>query len=319
MLHHVFICLLSLFPILAFAATATGYAAKRQTSGATISALENRRAGIGLWLGGPPLLVALLALGSDYLSQCGHLPSRLAACRGSVSTIEFAMERYASRDGQQFYPELSAKPGRLSIQNCDTRGVCFIPQYLSCREVLACPQGTWPDVLLEEDGLPKIDDCLENSSYIYLGYAIHDESEMQTFAAAYKKRMDEGLAFNADLIAPAADGKGAKVICRLRGEKRKASTGEGESKHPPESHFEGRPEVLHQGETTHYTAEERSRIPVLIERLGHHRPNGGNVLYLDGTMEYLRYPGSWPMTEKTMAILRDMEAYRPQREESKTP
>jgi hypothetical protein len=236
-----------------------------------------------------------------------------------VFTIGFDMERYASRDYQHFYPELSAKPGRLAIQNCDTKGVCFFPQYLSPLEVLTCPQGTWPNGLLQEDGRPTIVDCLENSSYIYLGYAIHDEAEMQTFAAAYKKHMDEGLAFSADLIVPPADGKGAKVVCRLRGEKRKTSTGDGEGKHPPESHFEGRPEVLQEGEATHYTAEERSRIPVLIERLGHHKLMGGNVLFLNGHVEYMRYPGCWPMTEKTMAILRDMEAYRPKREESKTP
>ena len=39
-------------------------------------------------------------------------------------------------------------------------------------------------------------------------------------------------------------------------------------------------------------------IPVLIERPGHHKLQGGHVFFLDGHVEWIPYPGPFPMTEK---------------------
>ena len=49
-----------------------------------------------------------------------------------------------------------------------------------------------------------------------------------------------------------------------------------------------------------------ARIPVLIEWPTHHDVPGGNVLFLDGHVEFIPYPGPFPMTERFIATLRDM-------------
>ena len=58
----------------------------------------------------------------------------------------------------------------------------------------------------------------------------------------------------------------------------------------------------------------RSQIPVIIERPSRHRTirneseaYGGNVLYLDGHVEFVVYPGKWPMTEKTIELLGQLD------------
>jgi prepilin-type processing-associated H-X9-DG protein len=53
-----------------------------------------------------------------------------------------------------------------------------------------------------------------------------------------------------------------------------------------------------------------SSIPVLIERPSGRwfKASGGNVLFMDGHVEFLRYPGPWPMTEKTIHALEQIRA-----------
>ncbi len=167
----------------------------------------------------------------------------------------------------------------------------------------------WPEGLPQENGHPTVDACLQNSAYIYLGYAVHDETEMTAFAKAHKRRLDEGLPFDADLAV--GDPLGSRVIRRLSGDERRLLLLSGHGDDSSESFHKEERSVSNDKEMANLLGNDCSRVPVLIERLGRHRPNGGNVLFLDGHVEYLRYPGRWPMTEKTMAILRDMEAYRP--------
>ncbi|HQE84281.1 MAG TPA: hypothetical protein PLM14_14870, partial [Candidatus Hydrogenedentes bacterium] len=40
------------------------------------------------------------------------------------------------------------------------------------------------------------------------------------------------------------------------------------------------------------TASRNSRPPLVAFN---HIPGGGNVLYMDGHVEFIRYPGSWPI------------------------
>ena len=49
-----------------------------------------------------------------------------------------------------------------------------------------------------------------------------------------------------------------------------------------------------------------SSIPVLIERPGF-QDAGSNVLYLDGTVRFMPYPGEWPMTEKFIKALESLD------------
>ncbi len=49
----------------------------------------------------------------------------------------------------------------------------------------------------------------------------------------------------------------------------------------------------------------------MIERLDNHIPGGGSVLYIDGHVEFVRYPGEWPVTEESIGILESFDAPQP--------
>ena len=49
-----------------------------------------------------------------------------------------------------------------------------------------------------------------------------------------------------------------------------------------------------------------SRYPLFIERPGLQR-GGSNVLFWDGHVEFMEYPGPWPMTEKFIKALESLD------------
>lgn len=53
--------------------------------------------------------------------------------------------------------------------------------------------------------------------------------------------------------------------------------------------------------------QEKKTIPV-EERSASHDTPGGNVLYLGGNVEFIPYPGKWPMTERAIALLNELDA-----------
>jgi len=112
---------------------------------------------------------------------------------------------------------------------------------------------------------------------------------LKEFASGYRARIAQGQRFDEDLQVRTKDGQHNTVVFRLR--------------HNVECLFEV--EGLGKPQSCNVAA---SRIPLLIERQGHHKKEGGNVLYLDGHVEFLRYPGKWPMTPETMSVIDSLEA-----------
>ena len=55
-----------------------------------------------------------------------------------------------------------------------------------------------------------------------------------------------------------------------------------------------------------YSSPLRIPLPILIERPGLQR-GGSNVLFLDGRIEFMPYPGPWPMTEKFIKALESLD------------
>lgn len=112
----------------------------------------------------------------------------------------------------------------------------------------------------------------DDRSYFYLGYRIPDQATLEQFAAAYRKRAESGKPFDVDLPLTASDG----VVPRLRGRE---------------------------------SADHVSRIPIMIERYpNRHDPASGNVLYLDGHIERVKWGEKWPMTPEAMDVLLALDA-----------
>jgi len=115
--------------------------------------------------------------------------------------------------------------------------------------------------------------------YWYLGYALPDEEAGMVFVKAYREFFEEtGKPPIDDRIeARTHDGGDGGWIDRLRGQWHERESG--------------------------------SPIPVFIERPGHLR-GGSNVLFLDGHVEFMKYPGPWPMTEKFIKALESLDALK---------
>lgn len=110
----------------------------------------------------------------------------------------------------------------------------------------------------------------------YLGYGVTNDAEGQTLIEAYRRQVESGGGFTADLSVE--KGRGTLGSDSLR--------------------------VLHFNLPGALAAEglplsgSVPRIPVLIEHPSANEPRGGWVAYLDRQMTWLPYPGPFPMTEQ---------------------
>lgn len=136
---------------------------------------------------------------------------------------------------------------------------------------------------------------MDDQSYFYMGYVISNDDELSAFAEAYKERIAQGLKFDEDLPAPPGRGSmGSDTFYRVReGVERFFAEGAAES------------------------AVFQSNIPVMWDRFSmrgdfgmefNHVPGGSNVLFMDGHVEFVKYPGKWPLTKEAGAIFAQMDA-----------
>ncbi len=181
---------------------------------------------------------------------------------------------YSNESQGQFWPPLSLTPGELAPRDAEV-----YPEYVADRYLGACPGAE------DEGEVEHFDD----RHYVYLGYAMLNDSDMQQFATAYSAEIAAGGDFSEDLVISSSYGDS---LLRL--------------KENVESSI-----VIDNGNPIYLTAARRD-IPVMIEWPGNHEgQTGGNVLYLDGHVEWHDYPGEFPMTEATITALDSIADWTP--------
>lgn len=224
------------------------------------------------------MVLAVVVVGAlATLRALGHAreEARLASCR-PVYLYEL-VSRFAD-DTDGLFPPLSPVPGRLMYD------ATFLANHADIVNDHYCDADPNPPeaALLDHsfDAWKNIDDW----SYIYLGYVIENQSQLETFAAAYRRVIAEGGDFTGDLKVPPGEGNGGgDTIYRLR-------TQDELLKLVPS--LEGR----------------LSPLPVVLEWPGNHA---------DDLVQYMCYgadrqttgtfPGAWPITEEAMAVLRALD------------
>ena len=193
-------------------------------------------------------------------------------CRMTLSSVSEALGTYSRQnDGQ--YPPLSPFPGDLTFSPESKDALLEIEPDL--RYDMTCDAKQMTSTPFDDDFGNS-----SGSTYVYLGYAIESEEQLDTFVSAYDEHLTTGLPFDADLLV--AEGKGTgggNMILRLT-----------DFKETP-----GRKVNL-------------AKTPVLIDWPENHDNEGANVLFLDGHVEFVTYPGKWPMTEHTIQVLQDLKA-----------
>jgi prepilin-type processing-associated H-X9-DG protein len=158
------------------------------------------------------------------------------------------------------------------------------PEYLTDPRILICPSE--PDAA---QWIAKKEDAIDDEAYFYLGYAVTSDNDVATYCTEYKQCVGKGKVLDGDLSVPTGTGScGGDVLLQLKeGVQRFFIT---DINNPASVKM------------------QFCSIPVLIERPENHGSVGGNVLFIDGHVEFMRFPGQWPMTEKTIAALKELDA-----------
>lgn len=202
-----------------------------------------------------------------------------ADCANNMKQLGLTFKIFANEIKGEVFPHLSREPGRLMFawegdgHALEGDGV-LSAEFLSDLSVAGCP-GSGPVASPPDD-----------TDFAYLGYLMRNDEDMRRFAEAYEN------------WAAKDDGKGAWF-----------------TDDKPRSPDEGIVRVREGIERFLITdinnpagaALAQSQIPTLIEWPDRHAvaggEQGGNVLFMDGHVEFMTYPGEWPMTEETIGIL----------------
>ncbi|HPO15519.1 MAG TPA: DUF4190 domain-containing protein [Candidatus Hydrogenedentes bacterium] len=221
--------------------------------------------------------------------------ARRSACQGNLKQMGLVYKMFANESKGNYFPELSSEAGRLM---CVSKEI--FPDYLTDAGILICPS----DANLtasEQSDLVNETMIIDKVSYTYLGYVIMSDDEMEAFAEVYKQRVAQKLPFNEDLDAPPGRGSmGTNKFYRLR---------EGVER-----------ELLNDPNNTSSAAKLLSEIPIMWDMITagqqgalffNHVPGGANVLFMDGHVEFRRYPGEWPVSRRSAEILSGLTTMKP--------
>lgn len=250
--------------------------------------------------------------------------ARRTSCAQNLRQLGLAMAMYANESGGHFPPKASR------IRSFMVSHASLFPEYISDVRVLVCPS----DSTHEPDGLVAIqkdpdlsatqrDDLLSVSySYVYLGFVTIQDSDwagwryyIETLNKIFKDARDE-VDFSRDTTIPPDAIWPTEKSNQFGRYPQTSGTGSG-------------------GSSTLYSLKEGverflitdinsaagssfppSRVPVLwdvfaqsfgggstsnsgfTQGIGsfNHVPGGGNVLFMDGHVEFIKYPGDYPVT-----------------------
>ncbi len=209
-----------------------------------------------------------------------------ARCQNNLKQLGLVFKMFANESKGARFPVLSPQAGHLMFANENPGMNPVYPEYITDLSILICPASKEASLLKDpaKKSDPKV--LIDDYSYFYLGYAITNEAELKAFAEAYKERVAKGQKFDEDLTTP----NGTLHLLREGVERFFVK----DPSNPASS------------------AQVQSEIPVLIERPENHTPTGGNVLFMDGHVEFRRYSenGQFPMSKTAIDTLKALDALK---------
>ncbi len=264
--------------------------------------------------------------------------ARRAACANNLKQMGLVFKMYANESRGELWPSLKKFKDDTNDYSDLTEGICrspnafppvgpnqwvhFVfdapavyPEYLTDINVLGCPSdtsaiepGAW-NIGGEPDG--PINPCkIDYASYMYFGWAILPQHYLNP---GFDENSDDPAAI--DLF-----GFGAEVMNTL-GADGNWSPGDYDRdvSLPDDDRVVYR---LREGIERFFITDinnpaagamAQSEVAVMYDQVGtdvehyNHVPGGGNVLYMDGHVTFVRYPGTYPIS-RTWAMFMDIAA-----------
>jgi len=203
-----------------------------------------------------------------------------ALCANNLKEVGLLLKMFRD-EHKGLMPGLDSRPGQLMFNAKE-----LFPEYMTNDMVMVCPVVQAQSGITEADALnatPKLINC---ESYFYLNYVVTNDEDGLAFVKAYRESPGDP---NRERSR-----NGAGAARELNETKR--------------AFFAVKDGVERFIKNADGSAVTQHQIPIMIERPGHHQPNGGHVLYMDGYVEFIKYPGKFPMTEKFIQALLDLDA-----------
>lgn len=242
------------------------------------------------------ICVILLAPGIKFFRNAKHALKR-AQCQTNLQTLGVDLAKNAEELAGELkgsYPPMSSEANKLMFT---TEG--FLPKYIPAPELLVCPSRV-------SRGMPQE---FDDGSYFYTGYVLAERGFIPpsgwpfwgdvSYPISYYPFDDLLPVFSAFYFKQVASAGNFKERLVREGEIDIYRLTEG-VEHIPERTHDCVGDDIPKEVKIHVSA-----IPVLIEWPDNAHSSerlGGNVLWLDGHVEWVPYPGRFPMTEEAMAI-----------------
>lgn len=237
------------------------------------------------------ILAALLLPGLARRRETKHR----AACANNLKQLDLVLLWYAQENKDQF-PPIDRKKNNFLFDLA-----LVYPQYLQGAFMIVCPGDPESDPQKDFRLRSNSDhrdfppgtihpDCMTDMSYCYLGWEVMSDEEAEAFFRAYDRLSPEH--YGMDILDP-EDGSVRFEVSKMRG-----TSCIFRSSFSSDQEYEEAVAGL----------RETSEIPIMWDRpytdtsKFSHVPAGGNVLYLDGHVEFVEFGEKFPMTE-TMARL----------------
>jgi prepilin-type processing-associated H-X9-DG protein len=213
--------------------------------------------------------------------------ARRASCQNNLKQWGLVYKMYANESPGNLWPSTWSSGSHL------TPNPVVCPEYLSDSSIAFCPSDDEaPPISMD----PEAD--FAQSSYFYFGHAFSSEVELLAFLNAYPDFLRHELDFSGNMPASSGQGSfGSNQFIRLTD----GNLGGGIKG------LEGLP----------LSARMQAQLPVMMDRIAvdpstgsltfSHYQDGCNVLYMDGHVEFIEYPGDFPLTPAVVEALSELQ------------